>query len=474
MRIKHSVRALLLATTVSLVAAGASAQTSTVDTSTMTERELYAYAEALRLGSGVDADPAASLALHQQLAEGGRTQSYVRMWMILVSLGRLEEAKVALESGTAAGDEIAARRLAVGNVFGRFGAASDPTAGFAQLQDIVRVSDNASARYALARSYENGLGTEASLVKAQEIYLTLADEGHGPSLRRLGNLAQEGAVGDPDAAAAIEYYRSAGENGQPNAWLELARVYFDESQYDEAIAAFENAIAGGVDSAAAEYATAHFLGEFGPRSDRALGAQMLETGAENGDVEMAAAALTLWERRSRRINSLDLEGVIAQMDAKMQAGDETATRALARAYRVLRWRIPQATTRHRDLVANYGDQLGNDYFVELFHSTYDTGRHSASRAATYDLVKPLVGEDFYDAARAVRATEMTAFVYLLQKELGELGYYSGRASGTFNNATLRATMRFCADQDIMDTCTHGPLTSTASSDIIASLAAIRG
>ena len=467
-------RALLAVVFLSTTAPVAYAQTVDVDTSVMSPTELYQYAEALRLGRGVDADPEQSLTLHAQLAQAGRAQSFERMSAIYFAQNRLEEAKAALEAGRDAGSELAAMRLATGHVQQRFGALSDPELGFAQLIEVTQNSDNANARYVLARAYEDGTGTNVQLDEARAIYQKLASEGHGPSIRRLGDFAKEGTFSDPDLIAAADYYRSAAESGFDYSWVVLAKLSLDLGEYQQAIDAYKSAIAANVAGAGAAYARAHFLGEFGPLSDRAFGANKLETNAESGDVYAASEALELWERRSRRISSLDLDGVLATLDTKMRAGDEIATATLARAYRVLRWRIPQARARHTELVQNFGDQLGRARVREVMYSSYDTGRHAQSRQAAYEMVSSLNGEEFSQAARALRATEMTAFVFLLQKELGDLGYYRGSASSVFNTATLRATMNFCRDQGISDTCVHGPLTYPASIDIISKLADVRG
>jgi tetratricopeptide (TPR) repeat protein len=290
----------------------------------------------------------------------------------------------------------------------------------------------------------------------------------------LGYFAIEGTFSNPDPYAAADYYRAAAENGVKNSWLKLARLSSQLGEYQQSIDAYKAAISADVSGASAEFARAHFLGEFGPLSDREFGATTLKTAAENGDVDAAAEALELWERRSRRINSLDLDGVLAMLDTKMREGNEDATVALARAYRVLRWRIPQARERHAALVAEFGDQLGRSQMREFMYSSYNPAQHRQSREAAYEMVKSLEGEDFSEAARALRTTEQSAFVYFLQKELAELGYYSGSANSVFNTGTLRATMDFCKEQGIMDTCTHGPLTYPASMDIIDKLAEARG
>jgi TPR repeat protein len=459
-----------LSTTVPL----ANAQTADVDTSVMSQSELFEYAENVRLGRGVPFDADKALELHTKLALAGRVDSYVRISDIMIAQNSPEEALKALETGRDDGSNFARMRLALGHVQQRFGLFSDPELGVELLADFTQTSENAFARYTLARAYEEGNGTEVQIDKAREIYEELASNGHGASLRRLGDFARQGTFSDPDLIAAADYYRAAAVNGFDFSWLILARLSLNIGEYQQAINAYESAIAAEVSRASAEFAKAHFLGEFGPLSDRAFGARELEKSAENGDVYAAAEALELWERRSRRINSLDLEGVLDMLDAKMRAGDEMATVALARAYRVLSWRIPQASSRHGDLVRDFSDQLGRSRMREFMHATYNPERHAQSREVAYEMISSLNGEEFRQAARALRATEMTAFVFLLQKELGELGYYRGSASSVFNSGTLRATMNFCKDQGISDTCVHGPLTYRASINIIRKLTIARG
>jgi tetratricopeptide (TPR) repeat protein len=452
----------------------ANAQSAVIDTSEMSQAELYQYAEDMRLGRSMDVDFNKALELHTMLALAGRSQSYERMSRIFFEQDLLQEAKLALEAGRNAGNEFARMRLASSNVQEHFGILSDPEQGFAELVTITQTSDSVYARVMLARAYENGSGTDVQMDKARALYEGLASEGHGQSIQRLGDFARDGAFSSPDLMAAAGYYRAAAESGRDSSWIELAKLNMEQSEYQRAIDAYQLAIAANVSGAGAAYARAHFLAEFGPLSDRAFGATELETKAEAGDVDAAAEALELWERRSRRINSLDLDRVLDILDAKMREGDKKATVALARAYRVLQWRIPQARARHAELVADFGDQLGRSRMRELMFATYDRGRHAESRQALYDMVAAMDGEEFIQGARTLRATERTAFVYLLQRELGELGYFSGSESSVFNRSTLIATMKFCSDYEIEETCIHGPLTYPASMDIIRELAAARG
>ena len=449
------------------------AQQTGVDTSQMSRSELYEYAEDLRLGRGTAADPDGALMLHQTLALQGVGMSYVRIAAIYDSQGRLAEALEALEAGRAAGIDSARLQLAIWHVQGRFDALSKPEEGFADLTEIVRTSTNQRARYTLANAMENGIGTDEDVAGARAIYAELANEQHGPSMRKLGDFARSGAFGDPDLEEAAAYYRAAAEAGFNYSWFVLARLQTEQGNYQDAIDAYQAAIAAGISRAPSEFALRHFLGEFGDQSDRQLGAQSLVSLAEEGDVFAAAEAVELWERRSRRISALDLDGTIAFLNSQMEAGDSAATIALARAYRTLGWRLPQARQQHSRIVTTYGDQLGGAYQRELMYSLYDRSNHAASRENTYAAVSALSGPEFEDAAKALRFTEVTAFVYLLQHELGDLGYSAGRPTGTFGNATLRATLAFCGDHGIFDICRHGPLTAAASVAIIEALAAAR-
>lgn len=436
--------------------------------------DLFQQAEDLRLGRDGPADLERSLEIHSQLAAEGRAVSYVRMSDILNQLGRPEESLAALEAGRDAGSDFARTRLAIGHLNGQFGAVSNPTLGFEYLRDIVRTSDSDLARFNLARAYESGNGTDADVVEAFRIYEELAADGHALSLRRLGDFASNGMFGTPNAEEAAANYRASAEAGMTFSWLLLARLELERGNTEQAIDAYARANGEGLSMAGAELARLHFLEELGPSSDKEFGRNWLETEAESGNLAAATEAMILWERRSRRIDTLDIEGIVAMLDERMRAGDEAATVALARAYRVLRWRIPRARTRHAELVDQFGAQLGERHYVrERLFDIYDPNNHPASRRSAAEIVRDAEGEFYRHGVMGLRATEMTAFVYLLQKELADLGYYNGPATGQNTAATVRATLRFCADSGIYDTCIHGPLTYPASSAIAAALTAAK-
>lgn len=472
-KIRNHASLVVLIAHIALAPAAGHAQEAGADTSSMTQAELYRYTEDLRLGRGVEADPEQSLVLHQRLAQQGEGNSYVKIAEIYSSQGRLQEALNALQTGRDIGSDAARTQLAIWHVQERFGDASDPTFGVAELTDVVRFSSNSYAKFTLARAFERGTGTDLDLAKARQIYRELADDDHGPSIRRLGDFAREGTFGDPDIAAAAQYYRSAAETGYDYSWIVLARLYLDQGEYQQSIDAYQAAIAADVARAQVELAERHFLLDFGPLSDREYGASVIEDMAENGDVYAAARALSLWERRSRRIATLDLDGTLAFLNDQMEQGDPLATVALAKAYRNLGWRIPQARQKHRALVETFGDQLGSAYMREFMYDLYDQANHSQSRRDTYEAVSAQKDESFVEASTALRFTEITAFVYLLQNELNDLGYGAGSPSGQFDSASLRATLQFCTDQGIFDICKHGPLTVPASLAIIRQLAVER-
>jgi TPR repeat protein len=141
------------------------AQAAEVDTSAMSLNEVYRYAEDLRQGRGIERDLDRALVLHQQLALDGKEISYARISFILLTQGRLAEAKTALEAGRDLGSSVARRELAIGHVKQRFGALSDPEFGVSELVEVTQSSNNTTARYELARAYEAGTGTDIQLEK---------------------------------------------------------------------------------------------------------------------------------------------------------------------------------------------------------------------------------------------------------------------------------------------------------------------
>ncbi|MGY6710633.1 MAG: tetratricopeptide repeat protein [Rhizobiaceae bacterium] len=73
----------------------------------------------------------------------------------------------------------------------------------------------------LGRIYYSPLGNVTKdLAKAREHFVRAADEGLGRAFTMLGRMALEGHGG-----SAAEYFRTAGERGDPEGWYRLSELY---------------------------------------------------------------------------------------------------------------------------------------------------------------------------------------------------------------------------------------------------------
>ncbi|WP_072792415.1 tetratricopeptide repeat protein [Cognatishimia maritima] len=435
------------------------------------ERSLYQQAEDLRLGINGPVDLGRALELHKESADLGRDTSLVRMASIYIEMGDHEKAIQALERGIVRGHQFSKQVWAGNHISGKFGELSVPESGVLALRELIAETDKPWARYRLARAYEFGTGVDRDMEAAIAEYERLADENYAPALKRLADFALRGTAQDKDLEAAVALYQKAIDAGDNRVWLSLAQAHLATGDAEAAFAAYQSAIDNDIAGAEAEFARLHFLGEFADNSDKAFGAKWLETQAEEGDLHAAMEAIQLWERRSRRINTLDLDSVLATIKSAADNGDRRAAQAYLRALRVLRWKIPGARAKHAAAVQTYRPILsGNTLYRELFFATYDRDNHSKSTRDSVATVRGLGGDEFVSGAMGLRSNEFTAFVYLVQAELRDLGLYSGPITGRATSSTIRAMLRLCRDAGVYDTCIHGPLLYNSSYEISRAIA----
>jgi len=126
------------------------------------------------------------LGLSQSITDGARTGNrncIFKIGLALYRAGRLDEATQWFEASSEAGSE-----------FGHM---------------------------MLGRIYYSPLGkAKKDLAKARDYFQRAADEGLGQAFIMLGRMALDGHGGD-----AAEYYRTAGERGDPEGWYRLAELY---------------------------------------------------------------------------------------------------------------------------------------------------------------------------------------------------------------------------------------------------------
>jgi len=427
----------------------------------------YQEAERYRTGDGVAVDLDRARSLHEALVAEGHAPSLVRLADTLEQQGLFAEAIDTYGKAVQAGSDYARLRLAAGHLQGRFGPLSDPATGFPLLRAIAENEDNDLAALYLADAYAAGQGTSPDIAAALALYEDLSKRGNAMADLRLGELYAEGTQVPQDLPRAIDHFGRAIAGGNDTARVGLAKALVAAGRGAEALPVIDEAVARGVRMAETLRAVWHFEGGFGDASDRAFGAAEMRRLAEAGDVYVARRALIAHERKSRRIEGLDLEKVLAGLNVAAEAGNQQAMISLARAYRELAWLIPDARERHRALVERYGAELGVDYEVpERLESLYDPDHPAESREAAFAFLAKQGGEAFENGLMRLRTIDQSAYVYALERLLQDRGYATGPADGTLDTASLAAVQAFCRDEGLWDVCQHGPLNYDSAKVIV--------
>ncbi len=445
------------------------AQTNSVATQTSVAR--FDAAEALRTSATGKADLEQSLAMHQALVGEGYLRSMVPVADLLQDLDRPLESLLTWERAAAFGNSYAAVRLATGHIEGVFGPASDLETGVRQLKVLATDPTNERAVFALADLYAEGLGVPQDGRRALALFSELASGGSASAMSRAGDLYLGELLGKPNPEAAIAAYSSAIANGRDDDVVNLAEAYILAGRSDEAVALMDKAVGLGIERAEIARARWHLDGDFGPASQPTLGAEYLIEAVTQGNVEAARVASYEYVDNPQLMSGLDLEKMIEVLEGAARDGNGSAVRALARAYRRLDTVIQAARVRHRAVIDTFGGLLDEDArVVEQIYAAYDPRNHLESSRQAASILETVHGAPFIDGMMELRSIERTAFVYALQGELTELGYFRGARNGRLTSRTISSVMEFCRDVGIIDMCRNGPIVREVSEAIVTAIA----
>jgi TPR repeat protein len=441
-------------------------------------QELYDQAQEIYRGRADETALPAALELFQQAAEGGENASYQRIGVIQLELGNFNEALAALEIAVDRGSKSSIVTLAQGHATGAFGPLSDQSKGVPVLEELAQLETGERAAFALANLLWEGDAMAMDKARAVNIYRNLADRGYARALRTMGRLHLRGNNPEfvaKDLTRAIALLQEAVNKGSAWALRDLGAAYIETQNYEDAELALSTAVQLEVSGASADLANAHYRSLLGPLSDPSKGRAELKQLAEMGDVGAARYALKHYERRSRRINELDVDLVVANLWQATEAGDGGAARVLARFYRNLSWMMTDEREQVAKLVRDHGDILGaQSLAAETISVLYDRNDHRGSQARVTDYLDNLSEPGYAQALLRLRSIEIQAYVRVLQTSLRDLGYYEGRVSGLASDLTIKAIRRFCQDEGIDETCKHGPVAFQSSRLIAEALEEKRG
>ncbi|WP_224826671.1 hypothetical protein [Cognatishimia sp. MH4019] len=310
-------------------------------------------------------------------------------------------------------------------------------------------------------------GQEQSDPKASfDAMLSLAESGYAPAVDRVGYYFRHGIGTEQNLETARQWYKRAVAAGHPWSTASLARVEIELDRGDAAFHLLRTAVRENRPGTHRLLATAHIDRQLGPASDPALGREILENLAIEGDRNAARdlAVRINWGRLSGRVSDAALAQIV-------QAGREGDVRfaEVALVYLSRQNDKSAATIEARAHLANIPGMRDRVLSVERIRLAADKEpRHFWSRVE--EVLAETETENYARAASTAFWINKNAWVRVLQKELRGLGYYTGKINGRMTHATIRAQNRFCKDAEIWSICATGPLrgpTVKAVADAIA-------
>lgn len=394
----------------------------------------------------------------------------------LIAEGRFQEASDTVKPAVDAGDNRAVLRYIGWHRDGDFGPLSDASEAAKKMEDLLNAGslDEPTAnklRVSLTgvlldeKRYQEAADTIAPAIAAKD----------PDALFRYARWNLDGSFGpisDTETAGkAIEDVIGTGsiETDKETALrIALADTYIENGRYQDASDTIAPAIEANDATALYRFARWHLEDGFGPLTDKDKGANAMATLLEIGNVE--AAAFTSYQFGGPRHAAQNFEHVMSILESAAREGNDTAGRALVRAYRKNPRLVANSRERHRTVLAEYQEQLAPEQLaIETIYANYDTSNHIQSRQRAAAIMADLDNEAFAEGMMELRSLERTSYVYVLQGELEKLGYFDGFQNGLLNRRTLHAVLAFCRDANIIDQCNDGPISKEASEAIVLAI-----
>jgi uncharacterized protein len=269
-----------------------------------------------------------------------------------------------------------------------------------------------------------------------------------------------------DAAVAIKAYEKAVSGRSTHALLRLGNIYrygrFVRANGKRAAKYYRQAAdagnAYGLYGLGTMYAEREFRGIGSP----AKGLEFLR-GAEAAGVPEAVVAISnsyLYGRGVKR----SPKQALARLITAMNNGNLTAARELISIHRSGRQdHGTKLLPRNQSLARTYLEQIASrlglgDLAFEnlLFESSRVKGVSKYHRL--YDRLQDLPPGNKSAFIRELRTLNPTAYLFLIQTRLKQLGHYRGKVTGQFNSATSRAVRKYCDRIKTRYFCREGPMT----------------
>lgn len=431
---------------------------------------MYELGKAYYYGEGVGKDIARSARYFENSVGAGNSDAMV--WFGRVQLetdGGSERAYYILRVAVTLEIAGAEFRLGKGHVDESFGDLSDPAAGLEILRRLAASGDS-SATYVLGIALRNGGDFEADPVEARRLFLMLADQGHGKSSERLGEMMSLGEGGPVDLEAAVDQFNLAWHNGRPNAALKLADTLVAAQRSSEARTILEIAVVDGSDDARLELALGDVNARFGTASDPDYGSAELRE-MTRPPTKRVADRLAKYALNNVLPVEVDLDLVVGTLEAEASNGDASAALRLIRLYRQRPDLFLDAVARRKAALDDFGSLISSSEYVrEEIRLIGETTDGSFAGRIIANVLKDADPDDIQRGLFIAFQADRNAYVYLVQNLLRERGIYKGRLNGLADQATIRAIMNFCAQHNFTDLCSAGPLGKEAARALSSALA----
>lgn len=317
--------------------------------------------------------------------------------------------------------------------------------------------------------------SEYNAIKLQEAHdpeaafgamLGLARAGYIPAANRVGYYYRHGLGTHKDLEAARQWYQSAAASGHRWAFASLARVELALGDTDAALHLLQQAARDQHPGTARLLGTAHIDRAFGAVSDPALGQNILDALARDGDANAARDLLLRYNWNRIRGHAPD-----HIVDRVVQTGLEGDARfAEAALVYLTRAQVKRSPiTQQREALISVPGIQRRTLLMERVRLAADM-RPGRFWIETEKVLQDAETEHYARVASTAFWINKNAWVRVLQKELRGLGYYSGRITAEMTAQTIRAQNQFCKDRGIWELCASGPLrgqTVRAVADAIA-------
>ncbi|MEP4441927.1 MAG: hypothetical protein ABJQ14_16140 [Hyphomicrobiales bacterium] len=325
---------------------------------------------------------------------------------------------------------------------------------------------NRTARLRLAELTIRGIGTKREVKGALSEIKLIANEGSLSALVSLGDVYSRGYVGTIDLKAAISAYDKAAEAGSIAAALRLSEIYryglLGKTESRRAYEYLNRAKALGDTYALYLMGTGMIEGDFRkfgrPKKGLALFREAEKLGVNDAKIALAM------RRNNRSAQLLPHKKIVRNLSKLADAGNVQAALRLFDYYlNPQNGKSRRLTTRNikkaRVLLQRVAEQLEPnelDYRVLLL----DIIRaRRAKYPALYARINAIPPASRPSLMRRTLRSSPNAYVFFVQMQLSEKGFFRGKRDGLLKRRTIRAIKAYCTHLGAGSLCRRGPLSA---------------